>query len=466
MPEYTPATSTQLQPLIWCVIWILTCWIIVSFPHRLDRWASISLLFTAGYGAFKTSADLSPDDTLNEIYTRFILIGGSHILHLTCKSKGRNGGLREMDHIDAQPCWSPWYRGYKLVFNCRGVATPWEAPYLWRGVKHTWEADRGLDRPARSSASQIARLNPSATAAKQDQCSESSSPQTTIPSDAHKSQPPRLFKQGRWAAVATRIAYFVLNFILLSCAYEFLNPSTLFDIVPNPSTDYTREKEGILRRFILQFFFPHSKYTLLTAPTPVTTREIKLRIFLALEYVVGDYLLLSLYTDFFAILWLSLGIDEPWEFPPFFGDITEAYTMRRFWNMFWHRVIYRSFNAHAALISRYVLRMRQRTPVTRVINGLLVFGISAVMHAMVSARFGNSCAWGRSMLYWMWQPMAFVLEDTVQAGWRRGLRSKVRRVLGESGVRVLGRGVGYLWVVSWMVWEAPKRTFALATCKT
>lgn len=88
--------ATHLQPFIWAVIWVSTCYIIVSFPHYLNRWTSISLLFTAGYGAFKTSTDMSPDDTLNEIYTRFILIGGSHILHMAYNSKGSNGGLKHV----------------------------------------------------------------------------------------------------------------------------------------------------------------------------------------------------------------------------------------------------------------------------------------------------------------------------------------------------------------------------------
>ncbi|PVH97735.1 hypothetical protein DM02DRAFT_684370 [Periconia macrospinosa] len=386
---------------------------------------------------------MSPDDTLNEIYTRFILIGGSHILHMAYNSKGSNGGLKHMDHLDAKPDWSPWYRGWKLIMNPRGVGCPWETPNMWPGLRYTWEA-----RTFTSSISKTTTTTPTP------------SYKDRKPPSSNTANPPRLFKQSRWAGVATRIGYFTLHFVLLSLAYEFLSPEVLFGISPiNPSTDYTRAKEGMLRRLILQLFQGSS-----AQPLPVTKRELQIRAFLALEYVTGDFLLLSLYTDFFAICWLTLHLDEPWEFPPFYGNILEAYSMRHFWGKFWHRVIYRSFNAHAAIISRYVLRLRQRTQVTRVVNGLLVFGLSAVMHALVSVRLGNRCAWGRSMWYWMWQPVAFVLEDFVQGVWGK-CRGRVAGWIGARGVKVLERGVGYVWVMSWLVWEAPKREFALANCE-
>lgn len=344
-----------------------------------------------------------------------------------------------MDHKDAQPDWSPFYRGWKLLFNIRGVGTPWENPYLWPNIKYTWEADKGAGRTAASSPS---NKNPK-------------SPKST-PSARNGGNTPRLFRSGRWAGVAIRVFHFAVYFILLACVYEFMTFENIFGFEPTDS-DYTREKEGIVRRFILPSFLRSSNHT------PVTKREVQLRIFIALEYVVGDVLMLSLYHDFCSILWLSVGLDESWEYPPFFGQITKAYTMRRFWSMFWHRVIYRSFNAHAALISRYILRLRQRTPISRVINGLLVFGISAVMHSLVSQKMGNKCAWGRSMLYWMWQPVAFVLEDSVQAIWG-SMRGKVVGVVGIKVVKVLERIIGYAWVCSWLIWEGPKRQFALMNC--
>jgi len=67
------------------------------------------------------------------------------------------------------------------------------------------------------------------------------------------------------------------------------------------------------------------------------------------------------------------------------------------------------------------------------------------------------------MRYWLLQPVAFVLEGVVQYYWGK-LR---RRRLGWVRAGVLAafeRTVGYAWVVAWLVWESPKRSFGLRNC--
>src|SRR6186713_2580150 len=80
----------------------------------------------------------------------------------------------------------------------------------------------------------------------------------------------------------------------------------------------------------------------------------------------------------------------------FFGQISKAYNMRQYWSIWWHRVIYRSLNSHAALMSG-TLSIRQQTTFSRILNGFLVFGMGAVMHVVVTGKYGNHCAWGRCM---------------------------------------------------------------------
>jgi hypothetical protein len=46
----------------------------------------VSMVLAAGLAAWRTATDLSPDDTLNEMYVRYILIGGSHALHMAYKN--------------------------------------------------------------------------------------------------------------------------------------------------------------------------------------------------------------------------------------------------------------------------------------------------------------------------------------------------------------------------------------------
>lgn len=326
----------------------------------------------------------------------------------------------ELSHIDAS-C-SPWYRGWKLSFNPRGIGTQWELPYLWPDIKYTSQATK-----------------------------PSSSPDDKLLTTRHN-----LTARGRWTGIAIRCGYWLLNFFFLAACYEFMDPEVLFSVPPGPS-DYVRDKEGILRRLFRNLVGR-------TGPvTPVTTREFKIRAFLAFDTIAKNFLQLCLYHDTLAIVFLVLGVDESWEWPPLYGNILEVYTMRRYWNMFWQRCFYKSASSHAALISKHVFGVQSRTVFSRILNGLLVFGISAVMHSMVETKMGNQCAWGRSMGYWLLQPVGFAIEGVVQFFWAK-IRRRTARFLGIRLVNAFERLVGYAWVCAWLMWDRPKNAFPLATC--
>ncbi|KAF1960938.1 hypothetical protein CC80DRAFT_489168 [Byssothecium circinans] len=429
-PEWTLALGAQ--PFLWSVIFCFTCLVIVSFPEYISRRTGMIILFVAAYGAWQTSENLSPDDTFNEIYTRYILIGSSHILSMAYQNDSRKEVPNHLDHKDVKADWNPWYRGWKNLFNIRGVGTPWETPFLWPGIKYTWEAPK----PANSSS-------PTKSADKKD---------SEKPNARHN-----LTTRGRWAGVGIRVVYIVINFFLLAACYEFMDEQVLLGTGP---ADFILEKESILRRV----FWTHIGNTPPT--TPVKFREVQVRAWQAFECIVGDFLLLSLYHDVCAVVFISLGWDESWEWPPFFGVVTKVWTIRRFWNMFWHRVIYRSFSVHASTFSK-ALGVSQGTQLARYVNAFLVFWLSAVMHAMVSSHLGNPCAWGRSMLYWMLQPVAFILEAVVQGVWSAsGGRKAMRKAVGQGALEWFEMMVGYVWVLCWLLWEAPKRTFPLMNCET
>lgn len=60
--------------------------IVVSFPNYINRWTGVSMVLAAGLAAWRTATDLSPDGTLNEMYVRYISIGGSHALAMAYKN--------------------------------------------------------------------------------------------------------------------------------------------------------------------------------------------------------------------------------------------------------------------------------------------------------------------------------------------------------------------------------------------
>ncbi|KAF2728075.1 hypothetical protein EJ04DRAFT_504692 [Polyplosphaeria fusca] len=195
----------------------------------------------------------------------------------------------------------------------------------------------------------------------------------------------------------------------------------------------------------------------------VTTREAWMRLCTVVELVIPEYFWLSAYHDLSAIIFIGLGLDQDDEWPPIMGLVSAAKTVRGFWGGFWHRILYRSFNAHAASLS-HRLGFEKGTLAARMMNNFLVFMFSAVMHSAVSARIGNQCAWGRNMAFWLLQPLAFVMEGVVQALWRRywstvALSKRQLQLLhGAEAV------AGYCWVLCWFFWVEPKRIFPLAYC--
>ncbi|KAL6834304.1 hypothetical protein J3E69DRAFT_377077 [Trichoderma sp. SZMC 28015] len=52
--------------------------------------------------------------------------------------------------------------------------------------------------------------------------------------------------------------------------------------------------------------------------------------FMNLQYIAG------------AIVWVTLGISKPADWPPFFGNVSQVTSVRAFWGKFWHQMIRRT----------------------------------------------------------------------------------------------------------------------------
>ncbi|OLN85272.1 hypothetical protein CCHL11_04375 [Colletotrichum chlorophyti] len=81
----------------------------------------------------------------------------------------------------------------------------------------------------------------------------------------------------------------------------------------------------------------------------VTLRETAIRAYFAFETVWGAY---SWYTRLHyscALFFVGLGIDEPEEWPPSFGDIRQAWNIRRFWSKYYDRLVYRTITGYSEM---------------------------------------------------------------------------------------------------------------------
>ena len=77
--------------------------------------------------------------------------------------------------------------------------------------------------------------------------------------------------------------------------------------------DFSKEKEYLFRRL-----------------SEVTAREFKLRLYLCTQHVIPVWLAMNLWLTGVGILAVIMG-GKPEDWPPLFGDIAEAYSLKRYW---------------------------------------------------------------------------------------------------------------------------------------
>jgi hypothetical protein len=166
----------------------------------------------------------------------------------------------------------------------------------------------------------------------------------------------------------------------------------------------------------------------------------------------------ALYTgahDALAIVHVSfLRIDSPTDWPPLFGSIAEAYTVRRLWGKFWHGIVRRTFSGYAGLVWRYLLPFMPRGGAAEKIWTLgFVFVLSGAVHALASLNVGFRACGAWADVGWFGVSAGAILVEELVAWMARGLvggGGKRREV--SMGLRWLG----YAWVFGLMFWSVPR----------
>ncbi|KAJ5566070.1 hypothetical protein N7535_007708 [Penicillium sp. DV-2018c] len=155
-----------------------------------------------------------------------------------------------------------------------------------------------------------------------------------------------------------------------------------------------------------------------------------------------------------SIFFVGTGLDLPSDWPPAFGCMTEAFTLRNFWGSFWHQFMRQPFTSISNFVAREVLRLRRRSKVERYINLFIVFLISAMFHVVVDILQSISVERSGSMIFYLAFVLGIMLEDGVQGVWKRiAAASDSRQVEKASTPAVVPpwkRAVGYIWVTLWL----------------
>nr|ANO39641.1 3-acetyltrichothecene 4-O-acetyltransferase [Fusarium culmorum] len=156
-----------------------------------------------------------------------------------------------------------------------------------------------------------------------------------------------------------------------------------------------------------------------------------------------------------SIFSVLLGFTTPQQWPPVFGSILDAYTIRGFWGTFWHQYFRRALTGVSNFICRDFLRLPRPSIVERYLNLSLVFLGSALVHIPVDwfSLPPPSKPPVLALVFFGSFIVGIIIEDTVQALWRR-ITSATKQD-GDDGVPLWHKLVGYIWVAFWLMVVSP-----------
>ncbi|KAH6954448.1 membrane bound O-acyl transferase family-domain-containing protein [Fusarium avenaceum] len=378
--------------------------------------------------AFRSSNEFSADDFVNEIFARFLLIFLAHqsFLHwilapeevdierrrfsdLTSKyQKVQKEDVPQLHSWQGAP--RNWTFAYKMLFNARCLGTKWQ-------VRHA---------------------NPSGEA--------------TI-----KSEP-----SPRVKFILKRLGVLLLRYIFLCFYYDPSFHLYMPDGVPWKQEDFSPSNQQLFWRFL--FSFPDLE----AQARHFLTRGAFIRLYIVGDQLIPDYSILSSYHEILSIIAVGLHIDSPEEWPPLFGQIGQAYSVRRYWSHFWHLLVYRSFSAHAEYMTTKVTGTRKRTTIMRYANNALVFVLSGLMHAVVERTLnpGSCSRCGCWATFWRYslQIVAMVAEELFQNVTQELEHRLIPAQTRYKCVTTIHRVSGYTWVIFWTLWSKEFTFFPQAYC--
>ncbi|KAG7147237.1 hypothetical protein HYQ46_003927 [Verticillium longisporum] len=128
-----------------------------------------------------------------------------------------------------------------------------------------------------------------------------------------------------------------LSLALLLALLEFgIKPALLRLYLPTTYDDFVPAKEVFFRRLLLPG----------RGPTP-DAHEVAVRLWMTFETTWAAYSFYTMWHSLASAAAVAAGLDRPHEWPPLFGDIRQAYSLRRYWVKFFDRLIYRTMSGYA-----------------------------------------------------------------------------------------------------------------------
>ncbi|KAE8365522.1 membrane bound O-acyl transferase family-domain-containing protein [Aspergillus caelatus] len=207
-------------------------------------------------------------------------------------------------------------------------------------------------------------------------------------------------------------------------------------------------KGGRLEENALNFAW--DRVRLLSRLQQISGEEISLRLKALLGFWLGTYYSIRVMHHILAIVGVITGIKDVHRWPAIFGPLSQTYTLRRFWGIFWHQTLRQKSGSPAYYITYSVLGLSKRTAIARYFHLLLTFIMSAVIH-LLAEEYPWGIDWDRSgtTRFFVTQAFGILLEDLVQTAFASH----------EPRSRWWSKAVGWVWVALFTFWSSPSHFY-------
>ncbi|RDW94071.1 wax synthase family protein [Aspergillus mulundensis] len=173
-----------------------------------------------------------------------------------------------------------------------------------------------------------------------------------------------------------------------------------------------------------------------------TAEQLIARSHLCIVGIVGLAMLIDLAHGLLAITFIATGLTSCAQWPPAFGRISDAYTVRRFWAKTWHQFLRWPTLSVSTCVRRHLRRVIQLPPLAdQLLSLIMVFSLSGFFHQAAAVYTDVPGSLVGISSFFMISPLAMLFEEGAQRVYCEVLVPR----LGWRVPRHCGYLLGYLW---------------------
>jgi hypothetical protein len=199
--------------------------------------------------------------------------------------------------------------------------------------------------------------------------------------------------------------------------------------------------------------FADSKVPFLARLSSVTAEDVVMRVVTTTASTAITYLLFQAMYSSAAVFMVGLNLSRIERWRPLFGDLTDVWSLRRAWSIFWHQGMANCLTGPAKFVTFGILRLHKGSILARYVFTLIVFALSGTMHICGELTAGIPLSESGVVQFFITQVLGLLMEDFVSGLWSW--------TMGRNGGKIQWwkKAVGFVWVAVWLAWSMPVWTY-------